>query len=341
MRKFFRFGDLLIIDNGSTEAELHRYLEVLEREDAQVYRYPTLASPGEWSHGDTRRVIETNIDPSNMRDRPGLITATRKALDLALAGEYRYVQIVHDDVQFMWHDSKLEERADRVFGQSSDAVMLSVMFFARNYASKSALTFMDQRQAWRHKRLSAIDMGILPVSSYREHGFRFLETTQNNEYWNARGSRLYFLPNPLAAFVPGPAAVRGGVVMGDYRPPPHRYYLRPFDQAQIQRLSAVAGASLPYQDDYCRTWGWASLKPHHLTLFGSDAYVAGILACWRRRDFQFPRWSSAGKPMYFNPSPFKAIPGIALSVFTVLLKRAFRRAAVLAGNTQRARDAGR
>jgi len=65
------------------------------------------------------------VDASLASDRPGLVSAAKKALEIGLASGYDYVQILPDDIQFMWHDPDiLDKLSDRAQQQGTPIEML-------------------------------------------------------------------------------------------------------------------------------------------------------------------------------------------------------------------------
>ena len=324
-REFFRFGDLAVIDNGSDEHPLVAYLEELEGHGIRVERQKGLHSRRSLDPVSAAGGVEAQVDASLASDRPGFVSAAKKALEIGLASGYDYVQILPDDIQFVWHDSDILDKISHVFSVESDVTVLNPSFFGRQYLALANVEYRTESRTFRHKWLPMTDCGIVPASRIAEHGFRFIDTPGNREYWGSRGYRSYFLAEPIAAYVPWPPVVRAGLRTGFYRAPPNKYYLKPLDQGRIRQLANPSSESLPFEEDYCMPWNWAALRPYGLTSMDYADFVHGVAACWRRRDWQIPHWGFSGFPKFFVPNPIVAAPALAWSAAWQVGNRAARK----------------
>ena len=281
--EYFRFGDTLVVDNGSTDQTLLRYLEELEGRGLSVM----LRS---WK-GET--------------ERPGLNDGMNDAVDFAADRGYDFIQFVQDDMQFMWHDPSILDTVQNVFSSRPDAVQVCPLFSNRiNRSAAEELEAIEELNGYRHASLSLRPLGFVPVKQVTEQSFRFVEETVNSQFWWERSYRVYYLHSPVLAWIPWPSSFLNGEQQNSIRPPAEKYYLKPLSPRQIGRLAGRPLSQIPYHEDYCRPWGWACLTPYWF--FGRrdyQDYVHHILAAWRHRSPTVPRWTFSGIPHYFRPGP--------------------------------------
>ena len=319
--EYFRFGDTLVIDNGSKDPRIVEYLGELRQRGCFVIRHEPL--PETDSTSDARIAIEMAIDPDNRVTRPGLISATKEAVEFAMAHGYDYVQIIHDDMQFMWHDPDFPNKVDRIFRERADIVVLCPLFLRENdYSALLSAQAVPEVEGIRHGSFSMMEVSIFPVSLVREHGFRFMETQENYAYWAQRGRRVYFMHAPVAASIPWVASFRARRLTGPYKAPPRKYYLKPLSTKQIQALQMAPPGVFPYQEAYCYTWGWAALKPYWFFAPDLPDYTLRLLSAWHRKRFLFPLFGVSGWPHYWIPNPFKIYPRLLLQAAKLIARRA-------------------
>ena len=161
--EYFRFGDTLVVDNGSTDPALHQYLDELENRGLFVMRRS-------WE-GET--------------DRPGLNDGMNDAMDFAAERGYDFVQFVQDDMQFMWHDPSVLETVQHVFSSRSDAIQVCPLFSNRiNCFAAEELEAIDRlleqlREARENAQIGVVDLEAL--SEFAEPGDVDLERGRGNE----------------------------------------------------------------------------------------------------------------------------------------------------------------
>ena len=279
----FRFGDTLVVDNGSTDPSLLRYLEALEGRGLSVMRRS--------SGGET--------------DRPGLNDGMNDAVDFAAERGYDFVQFVQDDMQFMWHDPSILDTVQHVFSSRRDAVQVCPLYSnGLNYFATEELEAIAELDCYRHTTLSLRPIGFVSVDQLRKQSFKFVEETVNSQFWWDRSYRVYYLHSPVLAWIPWPSSFLNGEQQYPIRPPAEKYYLKPLSPRQIDRLTDRPLSEVPYHEHYCRPWGWACLTPYWF--FGRrdyQDYTRHVLVAWRHRRPTVPRWTSSGIPRYFSPGP--------------------------------------
>jgi glycosyltransferase involved in cell wall biosynthesis len=303
--EFFKLGDTLIVDNGSKDTELHRYLDRLEARGVSTLR----------------RGWRGDRDPVRVGYHEGM----NEAIDYAAEKGYDYVQFVEDDMQFMWHDPSVLEKVERVFVRRPDASWVCPIFFDRSDPlCPENLEPSPAVNGYRDALYSAHTTGFMPVSLSTEHGFRFTGEEHNERYLKVRGFHVYYLHSPVAAWLPWAAGYRYGKLEGSIRPPAKEYYLKPLTQAQIDSLTQRPLSDIPYDDRYCRPWGWAALKPYLSYLRDDRDYARRLLSLWRKGRPVVPIWTSAGLPRYIEP-PLSIYLGLFKHAALLILRKLFSR----------------
>lgn len=330
-RQFCKTGDLMVIDNGSDDPETLKYLTQIQAQGVEVVRRRKI---GEAGPPDDDRIPltedEGRLFPGSSIDRPGLVTGTEMAVKFGLARGYDYVNLMPDDVQFMWHDPDLLDRIHLVFTRAQDISSLSLFFQLRINASvTAALEPIPAVRCYRNNAISVTDMGIISMNKVREHGFRFVESPEGYRYWLDRGFRSYWLGSPVLAWIPWVSTFRDGRRTGAYLPSPGDWYLEPLDSGQIASMLGVECKSIPFLEDYCRPSGWACLKPYWATRWNEDDYLTNLLSLWWRRRFEVPVFAGNGRKSFSVPDfwPFYLrLPWSLARLMTLKLLRRVRSA---------------
>lgn len=274
-----RFGDTLVVDDGSDGTSLLDYLAQLEARGLAVIRNQRNGKNA--FHG-------------------GLYGCMNQALDFAIDGGYEYIHFIQDDMQFMWHDPNILEKVELIFNELEDAVQVGVFFHKKILINTpERLQSLENQCCYHLKPYGMSDLGFVRLSLINKHGFRFGQSeNETSAYWRQRGYRFYLLGSPVLAWIPWPTIFSSGKQDGSLKPPPHKYYLKPLDLSQIRRLNNRPLEEVPYHEDYCVPWGWACLRPYWFTTF-SDEYIRWIWLSFRQGRPLMPWWVYAGKPAYF------------------------------------------
>lgn len=296
----FRLGDVLVVDDNSSDEALLDYLEELEGRGVRVSRRGNEAAG----------------------DKLGLYPGMNFAARLAQKEGYHYLQILQDDLQFMWHDPELLRRIETVFAKRSDAVEVALFFHGKIHRHMhDAFSYDPEVGCYRNGRHGLSDIGIYHVERLLQDDFEFQDEGISSTIWREKGYRIYHLRDPVLAFVPWPPAFRYGKLAGPMHPPPFELYLRPMTDRQVRRLKARDPAVLPYHEDYCRPWGWAALSPYWYTRVDHPDYVRHLAANARRGRPYVPRWTFAGRPRFALPPVGDALSGVGGAAAKLAVRR--------------------
>ncbi|MDX2227612.1 MAG: glycosyltransferase family A protein [Verrucomicrobiae bacterium] len=255
-------GDLLIIDDGSNDPRMGGLLEREERRGARVIRVPRGPT---LFHG-------------------GLYTNMSLALEQAIVGGYDYIYFLQDDVQFM-HPvmSRMGEYA-QLFEAHPGVGMIGFMFYKgiMRRTIKPRLEWEPALHAWHCRPYGIADIGLARVGTFREAGFRFLDSEgANSAFWLDRGYKYYIHSLPHLAFVPWPMTIAFDRSYGQERKRRRPYFLKPLDQDQITRLEKTASRqALAFHEDFCSPWGWTCLKPYWFTGLNREYLRLVIKSRW-------------------------------------------------------------
>ena len=141
------------------------------------------------------------------------------------------------------------------------------------------------------------DTGLYDLAKWRARGMRFGESEQEHgqQYW-AEGLRVLVHPVPTIAFVPWPAVVRSGRVVGREVQLRQQFLLRPLTDSEIVEAKESTGPV--WLEQVAIPWGWTCLLPYWTTDLRTITYwvyryrdmrAHGLRAAW-------PRWQRAGLP---------------------------------------------
>lgn len=245
-------GDLLIVDDGSTDTRV----EALLAEVAQ--------KPGCTVRSQSR---------DNGQAHGGLYANMNVAAAHAIERGYDYVFFLQDDLQFMWKDDGFQERVERIFRDCPDAAMVSPVFQRGILAPqmRQRLVPHPSGPCWHLTPYAIVDVGIMPVRLLKEKEWLFgKEERSNSDHWVKWGYKLYAMRAPTVAFVPWPEVWSGTGRFGKERSPKEAYFLKPLDDTQTSALRS--STDIPFAEDYCLPWKWSCLSPYWLTKFSWKYY---------------------------------------------------------------------
>lgn len=247
--EYFPLGDVLVVDNGSTDSRLIEYLNHKEISEPRV----KVVFRGE----------------NNIRRKVGsLYEAYNLAIDHAIDREYDYLHLMADDVQYMWTDEQILDKVDHIFKSLPQVLNVSAFFFRQVGSYNLDRRFNLDARSLGYKSLDygVADDGFFRVKTLVETKFKFLDSEGlHGKIMLDRGYNRFQLRDPFIAEIPWPATRRGGKIIGKEGPPRERYYLKPLDQDQITALQARPIQEYPYLEDYCFPWGYACLTPIWVT----------------------------------------------------------------------------
>jgi len=278
--EYFRFGDTMIVDDGSTDAKTVAYLNELERHGVVVIRQESKVREGfNWNaHGGLYENMDT-------------------AVQYAISNNYDFIQFIQDDVQFMWHDADLPVRVQHIFEALPDAAQVVNLFFKGVVREETArrLEIIPDAHCYHLRPYGMMDMGINSVPLLKKHSFRFGNGTEknNSDWWRRRDYKAYLLSSPSMLWVPWPDVIQFDKQCAEGRAPVHKYYLKPLDDEQIGRLANRPLEDIPFAEDYCLPWGWSCPQPYWFTASNPQEYnrLAGITPPSPAR----PLWWTVGR----------------------------------------------
>ena len=255
--EFFRCGDLLIVDDDSDQPEMLEYLDVLEKNGTLVYR----AKP-----------------PSLIASKNGGLNANMDfAISYAESHGYDYVFFIQDDNQFVWHDPKILERVDDYFTRFPNLCMVQTLFIVGLPRATGRLNdevqLVEEGPGYSHY-LAMRDIGIVKPALIQKYGFKYGLGNEfaAHQWWRHKGYFSLILKAPILCFIPYPDVVRERVLTNDRRKPPAKYFMKPLDESQIDRLLHMELDDIPIWEDFCETWGWYCKKPYFWRSY-ADYYV--------------------------------------------------------------------
>lgn len=272
--EYFRFGDLLIIDDDSDQPETLKYLDELEKNGTLVHR----AKP-----------------PSLIASKNGGLNENMDfAISYAARHGYDYVFFIQDDNQFVWHDAKIGEKIDDYFTRFPNCCMIQTLFCvglprAAGYL-KEEVQLVEAGPAHSHYIVMR-DIGILKTSLILKHGFKFglgIEFA-NHQWWRQQGYFSLLLKEPILCFIPYPEVVRERILTNDRKKPPAKYFIKPLDESQIDRLRQMELEDIPIWEDFCETWGWHCKKPYFWRSY-ADYYVQYYQRIYSKKYARSIRW---------------------------------------------------
>jgi hypothetical protein len=261
-REFFTVGDVLIVDNASTDPELKAYLKSIE---------------GSCSNAT---VVYRDENRNAVHKVGSLYEANNLAIEHALKHGYEFINFIQDDVQFMWKDEALMEKLDRIFALDSHILNVSILF--QKATEPDLRTRYDIHPAglsYESRDYGAGDNGFFRLDRIAQTGFRFQNIeAQHSAAAFEKGSRVHLMRDPLVTYVPWPPTRRGGKLVGKERPPVGKYYLHPLSSGAVETLTGRPIEKFPIADDYCKPWGFALLAPYWFSTPGLE-YVERLTKC--------------------------------------------------------------
>lgn len=243
--EYFPLGDVLVVDNGSTNSQLIEYLKSKE-----------VSEP--------RLKVVFRGENSPLKKVGSLYEAYNLAIDHAIDQEYDYLQLMNDDAQYMWDDKQILDKVDDIFRTRTQVFNVSTLFLrlVHSHNLERRLKIDPGSLGYLSLHHGLADDGFFSVKTLVETQFRFLNTEiQHAKLMHDLGYHRYSMRDPVIAFIPWPATRRRGKIIGKEAPPRERYYLKPLDKGQITALQARPIQEFPYQEDYCFPWGYACLSP--------------------------------------------------------------------------------
>jgi len=247
MDEFFPWGDVLVIDDHSSDGRIG---DCLKRR--------SLADPTFTFHIADK--------PSRSSRLGGLYANMEFARQYALGRNYDLIFFLQDDIQFVWRDEQFFMKVEQLLNACGDAAFQNPLFCKRvRYIGE--FEYIQSGNAYRTCR-GFTAVSIAPVSLFRDNpDFTFFDTEQANSlFWLKRQKRAYFAADPVVCFIPLTYASDGTPGVAADSPGPGRYYIKPLDEGMVNRLTTRDRSILPFSEDYiepigtCRFPHWWSAK---------------------------------------------------------------------------------
>jgi hypothetical protein len=170
------------------------------------------------------RVMFRTLGNQGTSKTGSLYDAYNMAIDFANEGGFEYLNLVQADCQLMWWSDALVKRLDEIFeaARVSDGPRVLCVgtvfpvfgkFVGSNFENNVLLD--SGLGAFLDVSVGMVDVGIFSMSAIRASGFRFVDTEAELQERSLRdGYIVPLLDVPCTAFIPWPASVRNGKVVG-------------------------------------------------------------------------------------------------------------------------------
>ena len=255
--------DVIAIYNRISETDAPDFEDIIEEWSSRIH------------------LIEQENSLSESSRTGSLYRAYNLAIEMSL-GKYDWIHFLQGDMQVIrWNESVLDTLGD-IFERSDcndkpDEKIFCVGVYApsigatgnstKNYTSsnRSDLLFFPSR--------AMVDSGIFSLARIEDHSFRF-----HGEEWEvdaelkSRGYRLAFFREPLTSFIPWPAVVRRGKVIGkepavrrstNSSNQDHRFLLKNHPANESDRTSVPL--EIVWAEDWVVPDGWTCFFPYWYT----------------------------------------------------------------------------
>ena len=269
--------DILVVDNASHLTELTAELRSIADMDPRV-----------------RLLSRETNDLSRNRKVGGLYEAYNEIMSYAIAQGYDFVHIMQHDMQMLWWDETVMARARELYAEYPECVNIHVHALPRHLALTDELEYIKPKLV-RLRNYGLTDTGIYHLARWQALGMRF-------EHSEAAHARLYLEqglsvlchPSPAVAFIPWPAVVRRGRIIGREVRPRHKFLLRPLSAGEITEVKE--STDLIWSEDVGIPWGWACLTPYWATDLRTIFYLVYLYRDVRARGLRaaWPRWDRRG-----------------------------------------------
>jgi hypothetical protein len=271
--------DILVVDNASGMPALIRELQSIAEQEPRV-----------------SLLLRRTNDLSRNTKVGGLYDAYNEVVGYALDRGYDYLHVMQHDMQMLWWDETIIPRATEIFAEYPGCVNIPTIALARDLALSDGLEYVKPKLvSLSHYGLT--DTGLYDLAKWRARDMRFgaSETAHSQQYLK-EGLRVICHPQPTVAFVPWPAVVRSGRVVGREVESLHQFLLRPLTDSEIRQVKE--STERVWLEDVCVPWGWTCLTPYWLTDLRTITYWVYRYRDIRHRGLRaaWPRWRRTGLP---------------------------------------------
>lgn len=249
IESFYPDMQVCVFDDGSTDESTLQVLSELKEKGCHIHEH-TFANGGSGKHGHLYDIMNIALDHAFAR----------------LNIEYLY--FIQDDMQFLWRDEQLNERAKEVFSRT-ECLMCNFNFLLKILKSglETRLPKVEPGLFSLAERAVA-DTGVISVEKARQAGlnFPFHSESINGTHWYKKGYRFYWHPVAHLAWTPWPPTYRRrnskNFIQG--------YPLKPLSPTSIQKIRANKSYAL--LEDYTSSMHflpkpyWHEAKPSMASL---------------------------------------------------------------------------
>lgn len=242
--------------------------------------------------GFTSRVVFRTLGNQGPSKTGSLYDAYNMAIDFAAEADFDYLNLVQADCQLMWWSDGLVARLDQIFsvadaldGPRVLCVGTDFPVFGKFVGSNihENMVFNSDLQCFVETSAGMGDVGIFSMSVIRASGFRFVGSeAQLQESSRRDGYIVPLLDVPCIAFIPWPASLRNGKVVGTVIEPlpVGTPILRLVDGATPEATAASWGIAPIWMEDWVRPNGWDCLFPYWPTsLENPKWFKRRLMAC--------------------------------------------------------------
>jgi len=269
--------DVLVVDNASNLPELTRELRAIADMEPRVHLMPR----------------ETN-DMSRNSKVGGLYDAYNEVVAYALDRGYDYLHIMQNDMQMLWWDGSIVRRASEIYAEYPECVNIRMSAMPLYSGLADDIEYVKPKLVLL-REYGLTDSGLYNLDRWRRLDMRFLHSERaHSDKYLSEGLRVFYHPLPAVAFLPWPAVVRGGRIIGKELESHQEFLLRPLTTEEISHVKE--GTDPMWLENLAIPWGWSCLTPYWITdLRAIDYWVywyrdirsRGLRAAW-------PRWEHRG-----------------------------------------------
>jgi hypothetical protein len=269
--------DILVVDNASGIPTLIRELQSIAERTPRI-----------------RLLLRSTNDITRNSKVGGLYDAYNEVMAYALGRGYDYLHIIQHDMQMVWWDEAVITRAGEIFAEYPECVNISTTALAGDITLSGGLHYVKPKLV-QLTNYGLTDTGLYDLAKWRARGMQFGESEQaHGQQYREEGLRVFYHPLPTIAFVPWPAVVRSGQVVGREIQPREQFLMRPLTASEIAQVKE--STEPVWLEQVGIPWGWTCLMPYWTTDLRTITYwvyryrdlrAQGLRAAW-------PRWQRGG-----------------------------------------------
>ena len=270
--------ELVVIDNGTNDPRLTAKLRQLCDPDPQV-----------------ELITRTSNDTSVNRKVGELYAAYNIVFDVARRGGYDLVHLIQGDMQLLWWDSEIVEKAGDLFAVHRDCVNICTQFLSRDRRLAGELDLPKNGELML-RWYGLTDTGLYHLRRWDDLGMSFGASERDHAGEAlAMGLKVICHPWPAVAPIPWPAVIRDGKRRGAEIVTKQPFLLRPLSIAEVSAVKQAV--SRTWLEDVCVPWGWTCATPMWVTEINALDYWAlrrrAMIESGRLRDL-FPAFERRG-----------------------------------------------